>query len=135
MDCIFCKIAKGEIKARIIMETKDSLAFLDAFPVAKGHALVIPKNHHEKIQDMSPDDNKDVFDTVHQVVKKIDKLTGSTLIAIHNGKGAGQEIPHVHIHLIPRSPDDFAGAVHSMFKNRPRISDSEFDQILKQLKD
>jgi histidine triad (HIT) family protein len=117
------------------METKDSLAFLDAFPVAKGHALVIPKNHYEKIQDMPPDDNKDVFDTVHKVVKKIDKLTGSTLVAIHNGKGAGQEIPHVHIHLIPRSPVDSAGAVHSMFKNRPKISDSEFDQILEKLRD
>jgi histidine triad (HIT) family protein len=135
VDCIFCKIAKGEIKARIIMETKNSLAFLDAFPVAKGHALVIPKNHYEKIQDMPSDDNKDVFDTLHKVVKKIDKLTGSTLVAIHNGKGAGQEIPHVHIHLIPRSPDDSAGAVHSMFKNRPKISDSEFDQMLEKLKD
>jgi histidine triad (HIT) family protein len=135
VDCIFCKIAKGEIKARIIMATKNSLAFLDAFPVAKGHALVIPKNHYEKIQDMSPDDNKDVFDTVYKVVKKVDKLTGSTLVAIHNGKGAGQEIPHVHIHLIPRSTDDSAGAVHSMFKNRPKISDSEFDQILGKLKD
>jgi len=135
VDCIFCKIAKGEIKARIITETKNSLAFLDAFPVAKGHALVIPKNHYEKIQDMSPDDNKDVFDTVYKVVKKVDKLTGSTLVAIHNGKGAGQEIPHVHIHLIPRSTDDSAGAVHSMFKNRPKISDSEFDQILGKLKD
>ena len=117
------------------MATKNSLAFLDAFPVAKGHALVIPKNHYEKIQDMSPDDNKDVFDTVYKVVKKVDKLTGSTLVAIHNGKGAGQEIPHVHIHLIPRSTDDSAGAVHSMFKNRPKISDSEFDQILGKLKD
>jgi histidine triad (HIT) family protein len=135
MDCIFCKIVKGEIKARIITETKKSLAFLDAFPVAKGHALVIPKSHYEKIQDMPPDVNEDVFDTVHKVVTKVDRLTGSTLVAIHNGKGAGQEIPHVHIHLIPRSPSDAAGAVHSMFKNRPKISDSEFDQILKQLKD
>jgi histidine triad (HIT) family protein len=135
MDCIFCKIVKGQIKARIITETKNSLAFLDAFPVAKGHTLVIPKSHYEKIQDMPPDTNKDVFDTVHQVVTKVDRLTGSTLVAIHNGKGAGQEIPHVHIHLIPRSPDDTAGAVHGMFKNRPKISDSEFDQILEQLKD
>jgi histidine triad (HIT) family protein len=135
MDCIFCKIVKGDIKARIITETKNSLAFLDAFPVAKGHTLVIPKNHYEKIQDMPPDTNKDVFDMVHKVVTKVDRLTGSTLVAIHNGRGAGQEIPHVHIHLIPRSADDGAGAVHSMFKNRPKISDSEFDQILEQLKD
>jgi histidine triad (HIT) family protein len=135
MDCIFCKIVKGEIKARIITETKNSLAFLDAFPVAKGHALVIPKTHYEKIQDMPSDANEDVFDTVHKVVTRVDGLTGSTLVAIHNGRGAGQEIPHVHVHLIPRYNDDTAGAVHSMFKNRPKISDSEFDQILKQLKD
>lgn len=134
MDCIFCKIVNGQIKARIITETKNSLAFLDAFPAAKGHTLVIPKTHYEKIQDMPPDANKDVFDTVRQVVTKVDRLTGSTLVAIHNGRGAGQEIPHVHIHLIPRSPDDTAGAVHSMFKNRPKISDSEFDQILERLK-
>ncbi len=134
MDCIFCKIVRGEIKARIIMETKNSLAFLDAFPVAAGHVLVIPKKHYEKVQDMQSDDNKDVFDTVHKVAKKVDRLTGSSLIAIHNGKEAGQEIPHVHIHLIPRSIGDSAGPVHGMFKNRPKMSDSEFDQILEKLK-
>ena len=49
MDCIFCKIVKGEIPAKIIDETEKSLAFLDAFPLTKGHSLVIPKNHYEKI--------------------------------------------------------------------------------------
>lgn len=134
MDCIFCKIVKGEIKARTIMETKNSLAFLDVFPLTKGHTLVIPKKHYEKIQDMPSDGNKDLFDTVHKVVSKVDKLTGSTLIAIHNGKEAGQEIPHVHVHLIPRSSDDSAASVHSMFNNRPKLSDFEFDQILAKLK-
>jgi histidine triad (HIT) family protein len=135
MDCIFCKIVKGEIKARTIMETKDSLAFLDAFPLAKGHTLVIPKKHYEKVQQMSDADNKDLFDTVRKVMAKVDSLTGATLLAVHNGKGAGQEIPHVHAHLIPRSPGDSASAVHGMFTNRPKLSDSEFDQILSKLKD
>jgi histidine triad (HIT) family protein len=134
MDCIFCKIVKGQIKARIIMETKNTLAFLDAFPVSKGHTLVIPKKHYEKIQNMSSEDNKDVFDTVHKIISKIDSLTGATLVAVHNGREAGQEIPHVHIHLIPRSADDSASAVHSMFTNRPSLSDSEFDQLLEKLK-
>jgi histidine triad (HIT) family protein len=134
MDCIFCKIVRGEIKSRTIMETKDSLAFLDAFPLAKGHTLVIPKKHYAKIQQMPDGDNKDLFDTVHKVMAKVDKMTGATLLAIHNGKDAGQEIPHVHIHLIPRSPDDSATAVHGMFANRPKLSDSEFDQILSKLK-
>ncbi len=134
MDCIFCKIVNGEIKTRIVLETKNSMAFLDAFPLSKGHTLVIPKNHYEKIQQMTDADNKDLFDTVHKVMKKVDSLTGATLLAVHDGRGAGQEIPHVHVHLIPRSTNDSASAVHHMFNNRPKMSDSEFDQILSKLK-
>ena len=129
MDCIFCKIVNGEIKSRLIMESKNSIAFLDAFPVTKGHTLVIPKTHYSKIQDMSQDDSVDLFRVVYEVVPKIDKITGSTLLAIHNGKESGQEIPHVHVHLIPRQSNDLAGPVHSMFKNKPNLSDEEFDQL------
>lgn len=134
MDCIFCKIVGGQIKTRTVMETERSLAFLDAFPLTKGHTLVIPKKHYEKIQQMSQHDNADLFETVHKVTTKVDAITGATLIAIHNGKNAGQEIPHVHVHLIPRSPDDSASAVHSMFEKRPNLSDNEFDQVLSQIK-
>ena len=134
MDCIFCKIVNGEIKSRLIMESKNSIAFLDAFPVTKGHTLVIPKTHYGKIQDMSQDDSVDLFRVVYEVVSKIDKITGSTLLAIHNGKESGQEIPHVHVHLIPRQSNDLAGPVHSMFKNRPNLSDEEFDQLHTMLK-
>ena len=134
MDCVFCKIVNGEIKSRLIMESKNSIAFLDAFPVTKGHTLVIPKTHYRKIQDMSQDDSADLFRVVYEVVPKIDKITGSTLLAIHNGKESGQEIPHVHVHLIPRQPDDLAGPVHSMFKNRPNLSDEEFDELHMMLK-
>jgi len=103
MDCIFCKIAKKEIPSKIITETNKSIAFLDAFPLSRGHTLVIPKYHYEKVQDMTDMDNTDLFNTVHKVISKVDKLTGATLLAIHNGKDSGQEIPHVHVHLIPRS--------------------------------
>lgn len=135
MDCIFCRIIKGEIKAKIVMDAKNSVAFLDAFPLAKGHTLVVPKKHYEKIQDMTSEDNIDLFDTVHKVISKVDKLAGATLVAVHNGKDAGQEIPHVHVHLIPRSKNDTAGPVHSMFNDRPKMSDSDFDQVLAKLKD
>lgn len=134
MDCIFCKIAAGEIKARTIMETDYSIAFLDAFPLAKGHSLVIPKKHYEKIQDVPAVENADLFDAVHTAVSQVDKMTGATLVAIHNGKEAGQEIPHVHVHLIPRSSDDSASAVHGMFEKRPKLSDEEFDKILEKLR-
>ena len=134
MDCIFCKIGKMEIPAKIITETKNSVAFLDAFPLARGHTLVIPKRHYEKVQDMTDNDNSDLFNTVLKVISKVDKVTGSTLLAIHNGKESGQEIPHVHVHLIPRQSNDLAGPVHDMFKNRPKLSDNELDELCSKIK-
>jgi len=116
MDCIFCKIINGEIPIKKIMETEKSLAFLDAFPLTKGHSLVIPKTHYEKVQNMTPEDNTDLFETVRQVTSKIDNIASAELLAIHNGEESGQEIPHVHVHIIPRRKDDSAGPVHSMFK-------------------
>lgn len=134
MDCIFCKIISKEIPTKILYEDDDTVSFLDAFPVAKGHTLVIPKTHHAKIQDLPFDVNQKLFDTVHKMTSKVDSLEGSTLIAIHNGKESGQEIPHVHVHLIPRSNDDSAGPVHSMFKNKVELSESEIDSIYNKLK-
>ena len=134
MDCIFCKIATGEIPTKIITQTENSIAFLDAFPLTKGHTLVIPKNHHDKIQNMSQEENQDLFSTVHKVLSKVDNLTGSTLVAVHNGKDAGQEIPHVHVHLVPRSPDDSGGPIHCLFDSTLNVSDSETDEIYEKLK-
>ena len=134
MNCIFCKIAKKEIPSKIITETKNSIAFLDAFPLSRGHMLVIPKCHYEKVQDMTDMDNTDLFNTVHKVISKVDKLTGATLLAVHNGKDSGQEIPHVHVHLIPRELSDQAGPVHNMFKDRPKLSDKELDELCTKIK-
>ena len=134
MDCIFCKIISKEITTKILYEDDDTISFLDAFPVAKGHTLVIPKAHHAKIQDLPFSVNQKLFDTVHKMTSKVDSLEGSTLIAIHNGKESGQEIPHVHVHLIPRSNDDSAGPVHSMFKDKIELSESEINSLYDKLK-
>ena len=133
MDCIFCKISVKEIPSRVIFETKNCLAFLDAYPLAVGHTLVIPKSHYKKIQDLPSEVNEELFSAVHKVIKKIDTVTGSTLVAIHNGEDSGQEIPHVHVHLIPRSKNDSAGPVHRMFNEPPKISDAELDKLCKNL--
>jgi len=134
MDCIFCKIVNGEIKAKIIEESDKSLGFLDAFPLTKGHTLIIPKQHFEKLQDMPSENNSDLFETVRKVISRVDKLTGATLMALHNGKESGQVIPHVHVHLIPRSSDDSAGPVHSMFKSTPKLTDEEINELIENLK-
>ena len=134
MDCVFCKIAKKEIPSRIITETEKSIAFLDVFPLSQGHTLIIPKFHYEKVQDMTDIDNIDLFNTVHKVISKVDKLTGATVLAIDNGKGSGQEIPHVHVHLIPRELSDQAGSVHRMFEDTQKFSDEELDELCTKIK-
>ncbi|MBT3685588.1 MAG: HIT family protein [Nitrosopumilus sp.] len=134
MDCIFCKIISRQIPAKILNETSHSICFLDAFPLTKGHVLVIPKNHHKKIQDMSSSENSDLFSLVHAMMSKVDSITGSTLIAIHNGESAGQDIPHVHVHLVPRSEFDSAGPIHSMFNSSLNLSNSEIEKYYNLLK-
>ena len=134
MDCIFCKIISGSIPTKILKETTKSISFLDAFPLAKGHVLVIPKNHRQKIQDMNQDEVSDLFLLVHEMVSKVDSVSGATLVAVHNGIDAGQEVPHVHVHLVPRSKDDSAGPIHSMFDSSLNLSESEVDDIYNKLK-
>lgn len=135
-DCVFCKIILGDIPSRKITYTPSSLAFLDAFPLRKGHCLVIPKTHHVKLEDLSSEENLDLFHTVWDVTKRVKTIAESSLIALHNGKESGQEVPHVHVHIIPRKKEDPERGVpvHSMFKDRPQLSDEEFDSILQKLK-
>ncbi len=135
MDCIFCKIVAGKILSRKIIESEKSIAFLDAFPLTKGHTLVIPKKHYKQIQEMNKEDNVDLFETVRILSARIACLAPSSLIAIHNGKESGQEIPHVHVHIIPRFSNDGAGPVHSMFNKRPKLAESEFEDIVEKLRE
>ena len=134
MDCIFCKIISGQILARKVYETQNSLAFLDAFPLTRGHVLVVPKAHYITIQQMSKAENADLFESVRLISNKMERIAPSSLLAIHNGKDSGQEIPHVHVHIVPRNSKDGVGPIHSMFTNRPNLSDKEFDEIADILK-
>jgi histidine triad (HIT) family protein len=135
-NCIFCKIVDGNISARIISEDDNAIAFLDAFPLAEGHALIIPTKHYSKIQDMSREHLSAIFDMLRTVTAPIEEASGvkASTIAIHNGIEAGQEILHVHIHIIPRISGDGAGPVHSMFKTRPKISSEKMDSMLDRIK-
>jgi histidine triad (HIT) family protein len=115
--CVFCEIIIGKIKARKLYETEHSIAILDAFPLKDGHSLVISKSHKPKIQDLSLIENRDIFDALHFLTEKIEKSMNcnSSLIGIHNGKDAGQEIPHFHIHIIPVAESNEKISIHSLF--------------------
>jgi len=130
-NCVFCKIASGKIPARVVMQNDRAVALLDAFPLAPGHTLVIPKSHYAKVQDMGEQDAMAMFEITRKVVGAVEagSQVGASAIAIHNGSDAGQEIPHVHVHIVPRKKGDGAGAIHSMFKSRPKLSPQDMDSL------
>jgi histidine triad (HIT) family protein len=130
-NCVFCKIIAGEIPAKVIMQNEKAMALLDAFPLAAGHSLVVPKSHYAKVQQMSEQDAMAMFEIVWKLTGAVEtgsQVTAST-IAIHNGNEAGQEVPHVHAHIVPRKRGDGAGAIHSMFKIKPKLSPQEMDSL------
>jgi histidine triad (HIT) family protein len=103
MECIFCKIASKVIPAQIIFENENILAFNDIKPAAPVHILIIPKKHIESIKDISSDD-KDIIAGMFTAISEIADIKnlsdeGYRLI-INNGKAAGQEVFHLHIHLL-----------------------------------
>ena len=131
-NCVFCRIAAGKIPAKVIAQNEAAVALLDAFPLAIGHTLVISKSHQAKVQDLGNAEAQWLFELACRAAAAVEGATGTpaTTIAIHNGREAGQEIPHVHVHIIPRKQGDGAGPVHSMFRNRPAASSpQEMDSL------
>lgn len=101
-NCIFCKIAKGEIPSKKVHEDEKFFAFLDISPKAKGHALVIPKNHYETFLDMPSEEVKEMFAVVQKLGKKLkEKLSAKFIFLLV----MGVDVPHTHIHLIPSYED------------------------------
>lgn len=106
-DCLFCKIIKGEIPCYKIYEDKNTFVFLDVNPWSRGHCLVVPKKHFRNILEI---DKKTLADVV-LVVQKISSLAKEKLGAVgmnilqNNNRMAGQEVDHIHFHIIPRYAD------------------------------
>jgi len=131
MSTIFSQIVEGEIPARIVYEDETTVAFLDANPLAPGHTLVIPKDEYERVNDVPDDVAGDLYATVHRMVPAVEDAVDAdaTTVAFNNGEAAGQEVPHVHCHIVPRFEDDDAGPIHAMFGQRPDLADDELDDI------
>jgi len=124
-DCIFCSIVDGEIPSDTVYEDDTVVAFLDANPLARGHTLVIPKAHHERLDDLPGDLATDVFDAVHDLTGRVERAVDAeaTTVAVNNGELAGQEVPHVHVHIVPRFADDGGRPIHALIDERPELDD------------
>jgi len=107
-DCIFCKIAKKEIKANIIYEDDNFIAFPDANPRADSHTLIIPKKHYKTILDMPSTLGNEMLDAIKSIAMdliKQGKAEGFNII-INSFEPAGQVVHHAHVHIIPRKKGD-----------------------------
>ncbi|MCK4660607.1 MAG: HIT family protein [Phycisphaerae bacterium] len=110
-DCIFCRIVAGEIPARKVFEDAVCMAFLDVAPLAPGHCLVVPKGHFGSFDQMPADIAGAMLSRLPMLGKAVQSATGSTgfNVLLNNGKVAGQEVMHVHVHVIPRKEGDGLG--------------------------
>lgn len=103
MDCIFCKIVAGDIPAEKVMETDSVLAFMDINPFNKGHVLVIPKGHYDKMVDTPDDDVAAVALAVKEIASAVMKAADSEKF---NVLVYGDDVPHYHVHVYPRFDGD-----------------------------
>lgn len=107
-DCIFCKIAAGEIPSATVYEDDDFRAILDLGPAAKGHTLVIPKNHSDNLLSVEPDTAAKALKVISRTANAIKEALGCDGINVvqNNGEAAGQTVMHLHLHIIPRYKND-----------------------------
>jgi len=107
-NCIFCKIAAGEIPSEQILADETAVAFLDIGPLAEGHVLLIPRAHYVTLDEMPAAEAAAVLRHLPALVKAVKAATGRPGVNVlqNNGKAAHQEVPHVHFHVIPRGAGD-----------------------------
>ncbi len=132
-ETIFTKIINKEIPAHIIYEDDHNLAFLDITPHAQGHTLVVPKTEAETIVDLDEDQIASLFSAVKNTAKKIQDILkpDGFNIGINHGEFAGQTIPHLHVHIMPRFEGDSGGSMHSVVSNPGDKSVEEIAEMFK----
>jgi len=110
-DSIFTKIIKGEIPCHKVFENEHVLAFLDITPLSVGHTLVVPKRLVERFEDLPTDEAAELARQLGPLARRIVAAVGAEgyNILLNTGKVAGQEVPHVHFHIIPRHAGDGLG--------------------------
>jgi histidine triad (HIT) family protein len=119
---VFAKILRGELPCIKLYEDELTLAFMDIMPAVEGHALVITKEAAEGILDLSPEGAQALISTTQKIAKAVKKGLGPAgiMLAQLNGTAAGQSIPHIHFHILPRS----AGAdlnIHGRTMAKPDV--------------
>jgi histidine triad (HIT) family protein len=130
-DCIFCKIANGEIPSKTVYEDENFRVILDLGPATKGHALILPKEHYANLFELP----EDTAAAAMKVAKKLSAQMVENLgadglnLVQNNGEVAGQTVKHFHLHLIPRYKDDG----QNILWKPGEVSQDELEEIRKQI--
>ena len=106
MDCLFCRIASGNVAAAIVYEDQRFVAFLDHRPVFPGHCLLIPREHRETLLDLPPQETGPMVETVKSLCRAQEQALDAegTFVAVNNR--VSQSVPHLHVHIVPRRKKD-----------------------------
>ena len=122
-DCLFCKIIEGELPCYKVYEDNDFLAFLDIFPLNKGHTLIIPKKYEQWVWDV--ENPGEFFEVTAKVAKAIRKAFEPERVMSFV---LGEQVPHAHIWLVPKFPDDGHGT-NIDFNNKQKFTEEEMKEI------
>ena len=134
--CIFCDIVAGKSPASVIYEDSDVMALMDINPVQRGHALVIPKKHFVDIWDIDPDVLFKVTDVTKRVAGRMQEKWGTEGVNTFsaNGKPAGQDIYHFHMHLIPLGRGERTKFADWWLRSMGKAERPELDQLAAELR-
>jgi histidine triad (HIT) family protein len=131
-DCIFCDIAAGALKAEVVHESADAVAFLDKYPAARGHVVVIPRAHAPTLTELGDESVGGLFLAVKAVMRKVSAALQP--IAMHagwnHGKDAGQHVFHLHVHVLPRYHAGGRG-VQMLGEGSGRVSLAEIGEAIR----
>ncbi len=130
-NCIFCKLANGDIPTATLYEDDDFRVILDAGPASKGHALILPKEHYANLYELDDELAAKVLVLAKKMITKLTDVLGCDgyNIVQNNGEAAGQTVFHFHLHMIPRYKDDNVG----LGWNMGQLTDEDKEDILSKL--
>lgn len=130
-NCIFCKIANGEIPSRTLYEDDDFRVIMDLAPATKGHSLILPKEHYKNIYEIADDTAAKVLPLAKKMATLMTEKLGADGFNIvqNNNEVAGQTVFHFHVHLIPRYNDDN----QSLVMKPQEMTDAQLDAVKEQI--
>src|SRR6478609_5048094 len=120
MDCVFCSIVAGEVRADVVLDEPDLVAFLDRRPVIKGHVLLVPRRHVDTLLDLPADLHATLPGATQRLAAAVVEGCGAQGTLVDMNNVVSQSVPHLHVHVVPRTKGD---GVRGFFWPRTRYAD------------